>query len=252
MRQTRRRVDWKRAYSAIRTLRLDSSRTEQVFELNVALDGGGAERHFQAYLAEPEGADQLVVQPDLEAKLAKFDDLGALPGNTLGAAYVNLMRSGDYVADGLNEEARKVVEYAELYPGIARAWFARRQACVHDLMHVVAGYGQDVAGETALLAFTYGLFGRRLGLRVIRIGMLASVLTAPRGSVLKAARFSYAAYRRGRRARIPFSFAWEQALARPLDEVRKDLCIEPVERDHPRGVLVGSNDAPWRFAGVMA
>jgi len=232
-------------------LREDSTRTDQVFELNVALDGGDSEGLFQAFLMESEGADLLLQGGELTTELADFDRLGALPAGTLGARYLQLMQSGNYAADGLSDEAGKIDEYGELYPGEARGWFARRQACIHDLLHVVSGYGQDVAGETALLAFTYGLFGRRLRQRVIRIGMLASVLTAPGGCRMKAAGFSFDAYRRGRHAHIPLSFAWEKALERSLDEVRRDLRISPLETHHPEGVLVGDNDAPWQFDGVI-
>ena len=38
------RLDWPRAWRAIQTMRSDPSRTDQVFELNVALDGGDSER----------------------------------------------------------------------------------------------------------------------------------------------------------------------------------------------------------------
>lgn len=39
-RSDRKKADWPRAFRAIRRLQLDPERTDQVFELNVALDGG--------------------------------------------------------------------------------------------------------------------------------------------------------------------------------------------------------------------
>ena len=48
------RVDWRRAFRAIRSLRSDPERTDQVFELNVALDGGDNERMYATFLAEPQ------------------------------------------------------------------------------------------------------------------------------------------------------------------------------------------------------
>ena len=47
--------------------------------------------------------------------------------------------------------------------------------------------------------------------RVIRFGLLASVISAPRGWVLSALTFSIRARRRGSRTRIPFAYRWEDA-----------------------------------------
>ena len=34
-------------------------------------------------------------------------------------------------------------------------WFANRQRDIHDLLHVLTGYGRDALGEQCVLAFTY-------------------------------------------------------------------------------------------------
>ena len=244
-----RRVDWRRAGRAVRAMQEDPSRTDQVFEMRVALDGGDVERQFQGFLREPGGADLLFEHPDLLARLADFERLASLPTDTLGFAYYRLMRANGYDADGLRKASAKVGEFAELHPGAARAWYAQRGDCVHDLLHVLTGYGQDPAGETALLAFTAGMFGRRQPMRVVRFGVVASTLSAPRGSRLRALAFGWRAWRRGRRSRVPFSFRWEDALDRPLAAVRRELEVAPVETTHPRGVLRGQ-DARWQFGAA--
>ncbi len=123
---------------------------------------------------------------------------------------------------------------------------------MHDLLHVITGYGQDPAGETALLAFTDGLFGRRFRMRVIRFGLFASIFSSPRASLPRTIAFAWQARRRGARARIPFSFWWEDALARPLADVREELGVAPVEVAHSRGMLRGTMDAPWSLRPLGA
>ena len=239
------RPDWRRAWRAIQVMRADPNRTDQVFELNVALDGGDSERHFQGLLVEADGADLLRESPELLDHLTDVARLKTLPADSLGAAYLNLMGDAGYAADGLQREAQKVQQFAELHRGGARTWWSERGNCVHDLLHVITGYGQDPAGETALLAFTDGLFGRRFRMRVIRFGLFGSIVSSPRGSRLRTIAFAWQARRRGSRARIPFSFRWEQALERPLQEVRRQLCVAPNQQAHPRGMLRGSMEAPW-------
>ena len=247
----KRPIDWRRAFAAIQVMREDPNRTDQVFELNVALDGGDADRMFAEFLAEPGARALLDEAPSLLDQLADFDALLALPVDTLGGAYLRLMTGNGYTADGLRREAEKVAEFAELHPGPERSWFAARNNCVHDLLHVLTGYGQDPAGETVLLAFTDGLYSQHFRLRVIRFGLFASLLSAPKPSILRACAFAWRARRRGARARLSLSFDWEAALARPLDELRRELRVMRCEDAHPSGILRGPADAPWSYGPAV-
>ena len=239
------RPDWLRAGRAIQIMRVDPGRTDQVFELNVALDAGDSERQFQGFLAEPGAADLLREAPELLERLADFAQLETLHPESLGRSYLAVMRGNGFDADGLRREAAKNEEFAELHPGAARTWWAGRQNCVHDLLHVITGYGQDPAGETALLAFTDGLYGRRFRMRVVRFGMFASIFSSPRASLLRTIALAWQARRRGVGSHIPFSLRWEDRLARPLSEVRRELEVTSVEVAHPLGLLRGTMGEPW-------
>ncbi len=245
------KVDWPRAFRAINLMRVDPERTDQVFELATALDGGDSERNFQLFLNEPDGPALLEERPVLLDRLADFDTLRGFHPDSLGANYQRVMQAAGFDADGLRREAAKIEEFAELHPGVERTWFAERFGCIHDLLHVVSGYGHDTAGETALLAFTDGMYGRRARLRVIRFGLFASIISAPRGSVLSALIFSIRARRRGSRTWIPFTYRWEDALARPLADVRNELSIAPVTQTHPAGILIGGPAARWSYGPAI-
>ena len=60
-----RRVEWRAAWRALKTLIDDPERTEQVFELIRALSGQSGERHFQRLLAKPEGRRLLAQRWDI-------------------------------------------------------------------------------------------------------------------------------------------------------------------------------------------
>ncbi|MEM7412702.1 MAG: Coq4 family protein [Myxococcota bacterium] len=239
-------VQWGRAVRAIRAMQRDPERSDLIFELNAALAGDDVERQFQFFLAEPDAPELLRRRPSLLALLSDFSRLRALPPDTLGHAYLRLMEANGRTADGLRRESEKVASYLRLSPGAERRWYTERVHCVHDLLHVLTGYGQDPAGEAALLAFYDGWNAQRRRVRVVRFGMITSLLSGPRATWLRAARFSLWARRRGKDARIPLSFAWESALPRPLDEVRAALRIDAPRRAHPEGVLQGGVDTPWR------
>jgi ubiquinone biosynthesis protein Coq4 len=119
---------------------------------------------------------------------------------------------------------------------------------MHDLFHIVTGYGQDPAGEAALLAFNDGMYGRKFRLRVVRFGLLASVFSSPPASLLRTIVFALQARRRAARSRIPFAFRWEEALELSLDEVRAQLEIAPASVAHPRGMLRGVMESPWSLS----
>jgi ubiquinone biosynthesis protein COQ4 len=240
----RKRPDWPRALRAIQTMRLDPDRTDQVFELNVALDGGDSERRFQEFRAVSGGMLLLREPPSLLDSLADFDGLRGLPPGSLGRTYLQLMESNGYSADGLRSAAGEIEEYATLHPGAERTWYAQRENCIHDLLHTVTGYGQDAAGETALLAFCDGLYCQAFRLRVVRFGMIASIASSPPTSLPRTLAFCIQARRRGARARIPSSYRWEEKLGAPLESVQRELRIENLRGAHPQGVLQGDT-ARW-------
>ena len=104
---------------------------------------------------------------------------------------------------------------------------------MHDLWHVLTGYGRDLAGEAANLAFTYAQTRTR-GLLAI---VLAAALLGPKSLDCFWQRYLLRAWRRGRRAAALPMARYEELLALPLDEARQRLGIEPAERAHPGGIL---------------
>ena len=228
-----RRVDWPRGRKALRSLIADPEQTHQVFELIEALAGNAGERHFQRFLAHPGSEPLLRDKPDLLAALGDLDHLASLPSDSLGASYLRFMREGGIDARGI-VDASDQIEREDLGLDPDRAWFFDRVRDMHDLWHVLTGYGRDVAGEAANLAFTYAqVRNRGVGLIV-----LSSAYLGPWALDAHWPRYLWRAYRRGRRADVLSAAPYETMLALPLSEACRRLRIEPAPLAHPRGILV--------------
>jgi ubiquinone biosynthesis protein COQ4 len=99
-----------------------------------------------------------------------------------------------------------------------------RQLESHDLWHVLTGYGVDLAGEGALLAFTYAQTGNRAyALLPFFVAGYRAILRG-RFDVLRSC---WQGYRAGRHAEFLHALEWGEWLERPLAEVRGRLGLEP-------------------------
>jgi ubiquinone biosynthesis protein COQ4 len=235
----KRKIEWKRAWKALQLLIDDPQRTEKVFEIAEALSGNSFERHFQRFAAQPEGRRLLAERPSLLKALQDREALRALPAGSLGRTYAQFMESGNLTAEGLVEAdvmAERPNPPEPIDPD--REFFGDRVRDMHDLWHVLTGYGMDEAGEAANLAFTVG--------QIPTYGIVAIVITAgvigPKDLRFTWQRYLLRAWRRGRRAAMLSTVRYEELLARPLDEVRRLLDIEPPEQAHPEGVVVANRD----------
>src|SRR5262245_36293696 len=147
------------------------------------------------------------------------------------------MRRERIEAKGLVDAAEAVADHRELDP--ERDWFFQRLRDMHDLWHVLTGYGRDLAGESANLAFTYAQTRNR-GVGAI---VLAAAALGPKTLDLHWPRYLWRAWRRGRRT-LPLPMAaYEELLPLPLEEVRRRLRIDPPELAHPGGLIVSEAQA---------
>jgi ubiquinone biosynthesis protein COQ4 len=242
--------DWAHAWRALRDLIADPERTDRVFEIIRALSGNAFERAWQRFRAHPDGRRLLAERPSLLAALGDRAALRALPAGSFGRAYADFMDGAQLDAAGLIEaEAAAARNYAapdDGPPDPEREFFGERLRDMHDLWHVLTGYGRDEAGEAANLAFTYAQVPN-LGVGFI---VLAGAVLGPRDLSLYWPRYLYRAWRRGRRA-APLTVArYEALLPLPLAEVRRRLAVAPPQITHPEGILVAGRDVEphWRSA----
>lgn len=214
-RRVRKRVQPLRALRAIRALVRDPDDTARVFDVIDALSGDSGERLFQRFRRDPVGARVLGERRDLLRTLDDHAALLALPAGSLGRLYAEFVQREQITGQGL-AEVSQATRRTDL--DAERRLFGDRLRDMHDLWHVTTGFGRDLIGEAALLAFSYAQTRNR------GIGFIVAVAWLKANGDGGAARRVIAeGYRRGRRAAWLPGADWEALLAQPLDAVRAQL-----------------------------
>lgn len=232
------RTQWRRALRYLRALLADPDATTNALDLQYALGGRDLERHFQRLVRDPAGARLLAEGPDLLAAVCDREGLCAMPPGSVGRELLDYFDRYGLDPGALVGLWRRVQDRWEREEGEPpldplRTWYRERSLLVHDLFHVLSGYGADGLGEAGLLAFSLGqLPGRVNVMLTVGASLRVTFLIGP--SWLP---YVFRAWRRGRRAVWLSALPWEEMLARPLDEVRAEARVEPPERAHPGGIL---------------
>jgi ubiquinone biosynthesis protein COQ4 len=216
-------IRFREAWQGIRALTKNPDDTGQVFKIIRALSGNAGEREFQRFLASEHGPTILAENRSLVDRLSDRAYLASLPDGSLGRTYADFTEQEQISPEGLIEASESVPDDGQRVDA-KRMLFGNRMRDSHDLWHVVTGYGRDLVGEAALLAFTYQQTRNR------GIGFIVLVAYIRAGRVSPEHRVTIRdGYRRSRNAAWLPSADWETLLSRPLDEVRKTLGVVPVE-----------------------
>jgi ubiquinone biosynthesis protein COQ4 len=210
--------DWPRAREALQRLLANPDDTQQVFIIISALSGHSPRRMLERLSRDETGSRLLKSRSDLLPVLLDRERLRSLPEGSLGRAYLAFVESEGITADGLVEASKVRDADFDVDPDLE--YLRGRMRDTHDLWHAVTGYKGDLIGEAGLLAFTLAQT-RNPGIALI---VLAAFL---RGRELGVRRQIVRGLLRGVRARWLVGFDWERALARPVEDVRRQLRIGP-------------------------
>ncbi len=192
--------------------------TRQVFRVMAALRGRSASRLFDRFTRSPTGAAVLADRHRLLDRLEDQEALSRLPEGSLGRAYLAFMQAENLSAAGLVEASEMDAE--QLGPD-ARL-FRERMRDMHDLTHVLSGYGRDGLGELCLLAFMYRQTGNRGGAFIALMGMRKF----PKGPVGRAGRKAmFEAFGNGGKPAWFPGLDWESLLAEDLEVLRQRLGV---------------------------
>ena len=209
------------ALKAIRALLRDADDTGQVFILMDALRGKTTLRQLARFRATETGRAVLAERRRLFDWLSDRARLATLPAGTLGRTYYDFVASEHLSAEGL----AAVSNLDEtLKPGEDMTLFRERARDMHDLLHVVSGYGRDPLGEACLQAFTFAQ-SRLKGSAVIAVAGALRISQACPGQPVWRAMLE--GYRRGRRAGWFIAADWEHLLDQPLETVRARFGVTP-------------------------
>lgn len=214
------------ALRALEALRRNPQDTSQVFILGEAIKGSSPIKLMQRFRRDPMGRERLRERRKLIETLQRAEWLASLPSGTLGRTYHEFMIEQNLSAQGL-VDLSVATGLAIPDDGSDRHFIGRQLRDMHDLFHVLSGYGRDELGEVCVLAFSYPHQGTRSFALIATLGafVLRKRLQTP--GVLRAA---WQAWRHGRAA------AWlpvqplESLLTQDLVTLRQALRIAPPTR----------------------
>lgn len=213
------------ALRALRKLLKDREDTSQVFVITSSLRGKTALRGAERLRKTEFGRAVLAEKRSLLPVLCNRPFLCALPPGSFGRTYYDFVVRENISAEGLVDASQVQKKYPA--PSEDEQVFRERIRDLHDLFHILTGYGRDPLGETCVVGFTYAQT-RSLGLAVISLlGTLKISQALPNAPVRAAA---LEAYRHGRAAVWLPGEDMEALLAEPLEAVRAKLGIAPPAR----------------------
>lgn len=211
------------ALGALAKFMRDPDDIAQVFRVVRALDGSTAEQGFRRFCATATGRALLARTVPLAEVLADRVALRELPEGSLGRAYLAFVQCERISVQVLLDAAARGGIHSNTLDQ-ARLRYRGRLHAMHDLLHVVTGYGTDELGEACLLAFTYAQNRTRGILPIVYVLGGRVLLNFPGVKALPAIREGFEF---GRSSAWLAAQDWEALLARPLSEVRDRLGICP-------------------------
>lgn len=179
--------------------------------LNASIDSEVFERLVREFAETEEGRALLVERPNLQAGSLDLSALRSLPDGTLGYQLAAYYRDNGIEPFESPYPIRSDVEY-----------LAKRYREIHDVVHVVTGYGTDPLSEMELQAFILGNIGFRLPVVILSFaGVMRTDGLPPIWTYFDKLR---AAYARGRRSRdVVLSPRYERYWAMRVEDVRSQL-----------------------------
>jgi ubiquinone biosynthesis protein COQ4 len=186
-----------------------------------AMSGNSGERCFRRFKRSATGARILQEKRELADALADIDRLGMMPHGSLGKEIWNFYTVEQLSIQGLQEASEAAQGGGSGGADTDEARFGRRLRDLHDVFHVLTGYGRDILGEIACLAFTYAQT-RNTGVGYVVLRALRQA-----GWRSEMGRLCRQAYRRGRHSRWLVDLEWETLLDQPLEQLRLRLGVGP-------------------------
>ncbi|MCA9630373.1 MAG: hypothetical protein KC766_22035 [Myxococcales bacterium] len=232
------------ALRSMRALLEDPDDTRLVFEIIEALSGNTGQRLLARLRRTESGSQLLADRGDVLPLLRDRTYLTSLPEGSLGRAYLAFLEREGITAAGLVEASETGRELPDTQLARELLWLHHRLRDSHDLWHAVTGYQGDLIGEGALLAFSFAQT-RNPGIGfIVAAGLLAGPwaraksklepLRYPDGSLAPhPRRVILEGLVRGLRAKFFPAVKWEELLARPLEEVRRELAVGAPPRYQP-------------------
>ncbi|UTW54958.1 ubiquinone biosynthesis protein COQ4 [Kordiimonas sp. SCSIO 12610] len=214
------RRDYFAAWKALRALMKDREDTNQVFKIMQALTGDSLHKQYARFIETDIGTNIIEKKIDLLDTLKNREALAKLPEGSLGREYLNFMITENITAEGLVDASDDSFSHFQ-DENFER--YAMRTREMHDLWHVITGYGRDGLGEFCVVAFSYSQT-KSLGFAAIALMGAFDLSKKFKGHGVLGAVMQ--AFKHGRQAAWLPGQDWENLMAVPLSEIRQMMNIQ--------------------------
>ncbi|KAK4151912.1 ubiquinone biosynthesis protein COQ4, mitochondrial [Chaetomidium leptoderma] len=168
-----------------------------------------------AMLASPTGRRILRDRPRITSTSLNLPHLRSLPPNTVGRTYVAWLDR-----EGVSPDTRAPVRYID---DAECAYVMQRYRECHDFYHALTGLPVVREGEVALKAFEFA--NTLLPMTGLSVLAAATLKASERGRLADI--YLPWALRNGLRAQEVINVYWEEQLERDVEELRRELGVEP-------------------------
>lgn len=174
----------------------------------------------EAALLEFEGVHDLIAQPEVRMKTS---DLEGHAADSLATELLTMLRANGYDLEVI--DADTVVMPGD-YPAQNRT--NRRILQLHDIWHLVGGYGFTGAGEVAISGFQMAQFGQNYSTRFLAVvTTMAALQNSQFTDMLLNVTFD--GWRHGRNTRQLIAVPWHLRIVDPIARIRTDYGIAPLD-----------------------
>ena len=173
---------------------------------------------------DPDGRQILQDKPRINSETWNLDCLLTLPDNTFGHEYAFFMTSHGYTSD-----ERPLVKYV---PDLEHAYILQRYKEVHDMAHVLLGYGTSVAEEIAVKWFEMQQTHLPMSALSAFVGPMNLLLFQKNSAEFLKLQQVYLPHimQNAKTSKMFLNVYFEKHFETPLDELRKDLKITPLKK----------------------
>lgn len=214
------------AWRSVQKLLKDPEATGEVFKIINALKGDSLTRAMYEMHACESGRDLLKSRPSIVPLLEDRETLRQMPEDSLGRAYLHFMESENLTAQGLldasAEAPRSEIDPSSEFYDPEQIWLGERMRDIHDLYHVLTGYGRDPLGELSVIAFSNAQSHNR-GIAFIVYMAQRRDAKISKGRIARDCVKEAKAH--GSAAKWLAAEPWEKLLAEPLEDLRARLNI---------------------------
>ena len=233
------------ALRALRRLLKDKEDTSQVFIITSSLRGKSALRGARRLSTTEYGSAVLAQNRSLLPVLCDRTALAAHPAGSFGRAYYDFVTRENISAEGLVEASLVQAKFPA--PTSDEQLYRERIRDMHDLWHILTGYGRDPVGETCLVAFSFAQT-KSPGLAAVALLGLVKVARALPGAPILAALIE--GFRHGRAAAWLPGEDLEALMGEPLESLRTRLgIVQPKRYREIMGALASGVIAPVTASG---